>query len=85
MPRPAESRTRRPSSKSTLNYLAPDAARVRKLANEVREPNRSLLLKLAEEIEANPGRGVRVRITRSRKVAALDVETGSELLQLLQR
>jgi len=84
MARHAESRARRRSS-SFPKYLTPDAARVRKLASEVSEPNKSILLKLADEIETGPGQGVLVRFTRSRKVAALDVETGSELLQLLQR
>lgn len=68
---------------TSLQYLTPDAARVRKLASEVSEPNKSLLLKLAEEIEANPGHGVRVRFTRASR-AALDVETGAQLLQQLE-
>lgn len=69
--------------KSTVDYLKPDAGRVRKLAGEVSEPNRSLLLKLAEEIEADPGRSVRVRFTRDSS-AALDVETGARLLNQLE-
>ena len=60
------------------------AVRIRSLTQRATPTSHALLLTLADEIEARSDEPLRIHFTRSKRRPTLDLETGCELLQMLE-